>query len=361
MTVLLAIGTQKGLFLASSDDDRRSWTVSPAHHPGHAIYSVAFDTRGSAARVLAGVDSSHFGPSVLVSDDLGKSWQEPESAPLAFPAGAGAAVQRVWQIVPAGPGQPGVVYAGTQPSALWRSTDGGHTYELVTGLWDHPHRPEWGEGFGGQAIHTILPHPDDPARMLVAMSTGGVYRTTDGGESWAPANRGIKAYFLPDPWPEFGQCVHKVARDGADPDRYYAQNHHGVYRTTDGGDNWESIAGTLPADFGFPIVAHPSRGGTVWNFPLVSDGQRQPVDLKCRVYRSTDSGDHWQAQQDGLPGDPYYPVVLRDAMCTDDGSPAGVYFGSRSGDVFASADEGETWSTVAAHLPDVLCVRAVQV
>jgi hypothetical protein len=361
MTELLAIGTQKGLFLATSDDDRQSWKVSSAHFPGLAIYAAAFDTRGPAPRLLVGVDSSHFGPSVVVSDDLGASWQEPETAPLAFPADAGKAVERVWQIAPAGPDEPGVVYAGTQPSALFRSTDGGLTYELVRGLWEHPHRPDWGAGFGGQAVHTILPHPDDPQRVLVAMSTGGVYRTADGGRSWAPSNQGIKARFMPDPWPEFGQCVHKVARDAADPERYYAQNHHGVYRSVDGGATWQSIADTLPADFGFPIVAHPRRGATVWNFPLTSDGQRHPVDLRCRVFRSTDAGDTWQPQSAGLPEEPFYPVVLRDAMCADDADPAGVYFGTRSGEVFASRDEGESWSAVAAHLPDVLCVRAVTV
>ncbi|MEU8231995.1 exo-alpha-sialidase [Actinoplanes sp. NPDC048967] len=355
MTELIAIGTKKGLFLATSEDDRRSWQLSSAHFPGMSIYAVAIDNRGPRPRLLAGVDSSHFGPSVAISDDLGATWEEPDVAPLAFPADAGVAVERVWQITPAASG---VVYAGVQPSALFRSEDGGRTYELVRALWDHPHRPEWGAGFGGQAVHTVLPHPEDPDRVLVAMSTGGVYRTTDGGASWAPANTGIKAYFLPDPWPEFGQCVHKVARDGADPEHYYAQNHHGVYRTVDGGDTWQSIAGTLPADFGFPIVAHPRRGGTIWSFPLVSDGQREPVDLRCRVFRSTDAGENWEPQQAGLPEEPFYQVVLRDAMCADDAEPAGVYFGTRSGEVFASRDEGESWTTVAAHLPDVLCVRA---
>ncbi|GID98334.1 sialidase family protein [Amorphoplanes digitatis] len=355
MTELLAIGTKKGLLLAISDDDRQSWKIGSAHFSGHSIYAVAIDTRGAAPRLFVGLESSHFGPSVAISDDLGETWQEPDKAPLAFPADTGAAVERVWQIVPAAGD---VVYAGVQPSALFRSEDGGRTYELVRALWDHPHRPEWGAGFGGQAIHTILPHPDDPQRMLVAMSTGGVYRTSDGGASWAPSNEGIKAYFLPDPWPEFGQCVHKVARDGADPDRFYAQNHHGVYRSVDGGGTWQTIADTLPADFGFPIVAHPRRGGVVWNFPLVSDGQREPVDQHCRVFRSTDGGDTWQPQQAGLPTEPFHVCVLRDAMCADDAEPVGVYFGTRSGEVFASRDEGETWSTVVAHLSDVLCVRA---
>lgn len=353
MTLLLAIGTKKGLFLATSED-RRSWEVGPAQFSGRAVYAIGLEKD----RILVGFDSEHFGPSTALSADGGRSWEEPEEAPIAFPAGTGATVQRVWQITPAG-GL--VVYAGTQPSALWRSADGGRSYQLVEGLWNHPHRPQWGAGFGGQAIHTILPDPRNPERILVAMSTGGVYRTEDGGETWAPSNDGIKAYFLPDPWPEFGQCVHKVARDGADPDVFYAQNHHGVYRSSDGGGSWQSIADTLPADFGFPIVAHPTRGGTVWNFPLHSDGERQPEGLRCRVFRSRDAGDTWQPMERGLPGEPYYPVVLRDAMCVDDGDPAGVYFGSRSGDVFASADEGETWSTVVSHLPDVLVTRAVTV
>nr|WP_296067541.1 sialidase family protein [uncultured Actinoplanes sp.] len=359
MTVLLAVGTRKGLFLATSDDERRSWQVGPAQFPGTAIYTVGVDARGPHPRLLAAVDNSHFGPSVAISDDLGGTWQEPETAPIAFPSDAGATVERVWQIVPAGPDEPGVIYAGSQPSALFRSADGGHSFELVRGLWDHPHRPHWAAGFGGQAVHTILPHPADPDRMVVAMSTGGVYRTSDGGGTWSPANSGIKAYFLPDPWPEYGQCVHRVARDAGDPDRMYAQNHHGVYRTTDGGDTWESIAATLPSDFGFPIVAHPRRSGTIWNFPLISDGRRYPAEFRCRVFRSTDGGDKWEAQSEGLPGDPYYPVVLRDAMATDDGEPAGVYFGTKAGEVFATADEGETWARVVAHLPDVLSVRAV--
>jgi photosystem II stability/assembly factor-like uncharacterized protein len=361
MTVLLAIGTQKGLFLARSEDDRRSWQIGPAHFPMQAVYSVAVDTRRSTPRLLAGAQSSHFGPSVAISDDLGATWQEPDAAPLAFPVDTGAAVERVWQIAPAGESEPDVVYAGTQPSALFRSGDGGRTYELVRSLWDHPHRPQWGAGYGGQAIHTILPHPDDPERILVAMSTGGVYLTADGGKTWTASNEGIKAYFLPDPWPEFGQCVHKVARDATDPARFYAQNHHGVYRSTDGGGSWQSIADTLPSDFGFPIVAHPHRTGTLWNFPLGADGNRHPVDLRCRVYRSTDAGDTWQPQDTGLPDGPFYPAVLRDAMSTDDAEPAGVYFGTRSGEVFGSSDEGESWSQIAAHLPDVLCVRAVTI
>ncbi|MDG4833093.1 exo-alpha-sialidase [Solwaraspora sp. WMMD1047] len=361
MTVLLAIGTAKGLFLATSTDDRVSWQLSGPHFPMTAVYAVGIDRRRATPRLLASTTSSHFGPSVATSDDLGASWREPESAPVAFPVDTDASLGRVWQFAPGPASEPDVVYAGTEPSALFRSTDGGITYELVRALWDHPHRPEWGAGYGGQAIHTVLPHPDDPARLLVAMSSGGVYRTADGGATWTPGNTGIRAYFLPDEWPEFGQCVHKVARDPADPERLYAQNHHGVYRSDDGGERWSSIADGLPADFGFPMVAHPHRSGVIYNFPLVADGERFPPDRRCRVYRSTDAGTSWEALSKGLPAEPFYPAVLRDAMSVDDAPTAGVYFGTRSGEVYASRDEGDSWSQVAAHLPDVLCVRAAVV
>ncbi|QSB13638.1 exo-alpha-sialidase [Natronosporangium hydrolyticum] len=360
MGTILMIGTGKGLFLARSDDDRRSWQVTGPHYAMTAVYAVAIDRRRSVPRLLAGVTSSHFGPTVATSDDLGGSWHEPAQAPVAFPADTGVALERVWQIAPGPASRPERVYIGTQPSALFVSDDGGVSYELVRSLWDHPHRPQWEAGFGGQAIHTVLPRPDDPATVLVAMSTGGVYRSTDGGGSWAPGNTGIRADFLPDPWPEFGQCVHKVARDADDPHRLYAQVHHGVYRSDDDGQSWVSIAAGLPSDFGFPMVAHPRTAGVVWNFPLTADSHRFPPDAKCRVFRSRDAGGSWEPLTAGLPTEPFYPSVLRDAMSVDDEDPAGVYFGTRSGEVYASRDEGDSWSQVVAHLPEVLCVRAAR-
>jgi len=361
MTVLLSIGTGKGLFLATSSDDRKFWEVSGPHFPMTGVYAVAIDKRRGSPRLLAGITSSHFGPSVATSDDLGGSWDEPDHAPVAFPERTGTALERVWQIAPGPADQPERVYAGTQPSALFVSDDGGRTYDFVDGLWDHPHRPNWGAGFGGQAVHTVLPDPRDPAAVLVAMSTGGVYRTADAGANWSASNTGIKAYFLPDPFPEYGQCVHKVARDAANPDRLYIQNHHGVYRSDDAGATWQSIADGLPTDFGFAMVAHPHRADVIYNFPIKADGRRFPPDERCRVYRSSDGGTSWEALSDGLPEEPFYPTVLRDAMCVDDVDPAGVYFGTRSGEVYASRDEGDSWSQVAAHLPDILCVRAATV
>jgi len=355
---LLAIGTGKGLFLARSRDAAR-WEPTDLLHPMNAVYAVAVDDRVDPPRLLVSASSEHWGPTVLVSDDLGGTWQEPDRAVLAFPADAGASVERIWQLCPS-PAEPGVVWAGTQPSALWRSEDGGASFELVRALWDHPHRAHWAGGYGGQAIHTILPHPTDPQRIVVAMSTGGVYRSDDGGASWEAANRGVSAYFMPDPQPEYGQCVHKVARDSSDPERLYLQNHHGVYRSDDGATSWTSIADGLPADFGFGMASSPVHGDEAFTAPVSGDGIRVPPDESCRVYRTTDAGRTWLPLDKGLPQEPYFGIVLRDALTTarvsDDAT--GVYFGTRTGDVFASPDDGESWTTVAEHLPDVLCVRA---
>ncbi len=354
--VLLAVGTAKGLFLARSSD-RRTWQVSEPHFVMNGVYAVAIDTRGSTPRLLVSATSEHWGPSVFSSDDLGATWHEPDHGALTFPADTGAALGRVWQLAPS-PTEPDVVWAGTEPSALFRSTDRGEHFDLVRSLWDHPHRTEWGAGFGGQAIHTVLPHPTDPARIVVAMSTGGVYRSEDAGASWTASNTGVKAYFNPDPWPEFGQCVHKVARDAADPDRLYLQNHHGVNRSDDDGRTWTSIADDLPTDFGFAMVAHPNRGGTAYNYPITADRDRMPPDHACRVYRTDDAGKTWTPLTEGLPQRDYYDIVLRDAMCTDGADPAGIYFGTRGGQVYGSADEGDHWATIAPTLPGVLCVRA---
>lgn len=362
-TVLLMIGTRKGLWLAVSRDGRASWEVTGPRFSMTEVYSVAIDTRGPAPRLLAGVSSEWFGPNVMISDDLGESWAEPAAAPVAFPAGTDASLRRIWQIAPGPADEPGVVYAGTEPSALFRSTDGGISFELVRGLWDHPHRPDWQPGFGGQAIHTVVPHPADPKRITVAMSGGGVYRTADGGVSWSAANVGIRASFLPEgmQYPEFGQCVHKIAPCPRRPERLYAQNHHGVYRSDDGADSWVSIADGLPSDFGFAMVTHPGREGVIYNFPLTADAERFPPGGRCVVYRGTEAGNSWEACTAGLPRDGFWTTVLRDAMCVDDVDPTGVYFGSRTGEVYASRDEGDSWIRAAAHLPDVTCVRAAVV
>ncbi|MGA8117209.1 MAG: exo-alpha-sialidase [Actinocatenispora sp.] len=359
-TVLLAVGTGKGLFLATSAD-RSAWQVTGPHFAMTDVYAIGIDIRPARPRLLIGMTSEHFGPSVAVSDDLGASWQEPDHAPVSFPEDTGESLARVWQLAPGPADQPDVVYAGVEPSALFRSEDGGRSFALVRGLWDHPHRPEWTPGFGGKAVHTVLPHPSDPTRVTVAMSTGGVYRSTDGGTSWRAANNGIRVGFMPDPFPEFGQCVHKVSQHPQRPEQLFAQNHGGVYRSDDGGGRWTSIAAGLPSDFGFPMVSHPHRPGVVYTFPLVADSYRMPPDGRCRVFRSDDAGENWTALSRGLPQEGFHTVVLRDAMSTDDADPAGIYFGTRSGEVYGSNDEGDSWQRIAAHLPDVLCVRAAVV
>ena len=205
-------------------------------------------------------------------------------------------------------------------------------------------------------MHTVLPDPASE-RVTVAMSTGGVYVSEDGGHEWAPRNHGITAVFMPDQLPEYGQCVHKVAVDASGPDRMYAQNHFGVFRTDDGGGSWASIADGLPADFGFPVVASPRTPGTAWVVPLVADMQRVPPDGRLRVYRTTDAGQTWTESGRGLP-DNAWTAVVRDAFCADTSDPTGIYLGTRDGCLYASADEGDTFDLVADHLPDVLVVRA---
>ncbi|MEO3755317.1 exo-alpha-sialidase [Streptomyces sp. B6B3] len=359
--VLLAVGTRKGLFLARRPVDRRGgpgWEFEGPHFAAQAVYAVAVDRRGDRPRLLVGADSSHFGPSVFRSDDLGASWQEPGRPAVAFPDGTDASLERVWQLQPAGAAEPDVVYAGTEPGALFRSADGGETFELMRPLWDHPTRERWEPGGGGLGLHTVLTDPRDPRAVTVAVSAGGVYRTTDGGGSWFPSNSGVQVVFQPERFPDFGQCVHKVARDPELADRLFLQNHWGVYRSDDAGGSWTSIGDGLPSDFGFPIVTHPRRSGVAYVFPLNADTDRVPAGRRCRVYRTDDAGAGWQELGVGLPDAPHHGAVLRDAMCTDDADPAGVYFGNRNGEVFGSADDGDSWSQLVAHLPDVLCVRA---
>ncbi len=355
MTTILMIGTRKGLWIGRSED-RDAWTFTGPHHDMEDVYSCLVDARDGTPRLYAGASSPWLGPQVRWSDDLGETWQETPGGAVRFPDGVDATVERIWQLVPGV--QPEVVYAGTEPGAVFRSTDRGATFTLEQALWDHPHRKEWNAGFGGQAFHTLLPHPSDPASLTAAISTGGVYQTTDGGASWTPRNQGIRADFYPEEmrYPEFGQCVHKVTRHPSRPERLYAQNHGGVYRSDDEGVSWVSIGDDLPSDFGFPIVVHPHRPDTIYVFPLGGGDRRYPPEAKARVWRSDDAGESWASYGDGLP-DPCYVGVMRDAMCADSHDPAGLYLGARNGSVWASADDGDSWRRIVGELPDVMAVK----
>jgi photosystem II stability/assembly factor-like uncharacterized protein len=355
-TVLL-VGTRKGLWVGSSDEAREKWEFSGPHFDMEEVYSCMVDTRSDPPRLYAGASSSWVGPRVRRSDDFGATWTEGDDGGIRFPEGSGASVERVWQLV-AGH-EPETVWAGTEPGAVWRSSDGGRTFALEQAPWDHPQRPEWGAGFGGQAFHTILPHPDDPDSVTVAISTGGVYQTSDGGGSWEPRNKGIRADFLPEgqQYPEFGQCVHKVTRHPSRPERLYLQNHGGVYRSDDHAASWDYIGDGLAADFGFPIVVHPNEPDTIFVFPNNGGDGRHPPEGRARVWRSRDAGETWEELGNGLP-DTFWVSVMRDAMCADDHDSPGIYFGARNGAVWGSTDAGESWRQIVANLPDVMSVRA---
>ncbi|MER6606219.1 exo-alpha-sialidase [Streptomyces sp. NPDC000927] len=357
--VLLTVGTRKGLFIGRGRGG--AWEFGGPHFNAQAISSIAIDRRGRVPRLLVGGDSAHWGPSVFHSDDLGRSWIEPGQPAVKFPQFTGSSLERVWQLQPAGAEAPDVVYAGTEPAALFRSRDGGVSFELIRPLWEHPTRSAWVPGGGGEGLHTVLTDPRDAGAVTVAVSAAGVFRTRDGGASWAPANKGVSASFLPGPDPVFGQCVHKVARDAVDLDRLYLQNHWGVFRSDDSGDHWTDIGGSLPSDFGFAMAAHPHRADTAYVFPINADVDRVPAEHRCRVFRTGNAGGTWEPLSTGLPEEAHYGTVLRDALCTDDADPAGVYFGNRNGEVYASADDGDSWRQLASHLPDVLCVRAAVV
>ena len=357
MTVVVLAGTTKGLFVFTADEARTKWEMSGPHFRGEEIYAAALDTRGGRNRLLVGATSSHWGPSVYRSDDMGATWVEPAADTLAFPPTTGAAVARVWQLQPASEAQPDVVFAGVEPAALFRSDDAGETFRLDEGLWNHEHRPQWQPGGGGLCLHTIVPDPAGGDRMAVAVSAAGFYRTLD-GQSWEAANTGITAPFLPEPTPEFGQCVHKVARHPANPDTLFLQHHWGVYRSDDFGGKWTEIgADALPSTFGFPVVADPNRPGTAYVLPLESDYFRCTPEGKLRVYRTTDEGQTWDALDNGLPQENAYLTVLRDGFTADSLDPAGLYIGTRTGEVYGSPDAGESWGELARHLPPVLCVK----
>lgn len=359
--VLILVGTMKGAFILRAGKKRAKWEVGGPYFPGSAVYAMTYDARGGRHRIWAAPASMHWGALLRSSDDFGKSWSNAEEAVLKFPESAGAALAQVWQIIPGRDAEPETLYCGVEPAALFVSRDGGNSWSLNEGLWNHQQRPRWEPGGGGLGLHTILPDPTDPNRMHVAISTAGVYATDDNGTTWHPSNKGVRADFLPDKYPEFGQCVHKVAQSSLRPERMYLQNHWGLYRSDDRGESWTDIANGVPSDFGFALAAHPRDPDAAWIVPLESDGFRCTPEGKLRVYGTRNAGASWEPQEAGLPQDGAYETVLRDGLATDSLDPAGVYFGTRSGKVFASADEGAKWKLVVDGLPPVTCVKTAVV
>jgi photosystem II stability/assembly factor-like uncharacterized protein len=300
----------------------------------------------------------HWGPSVRSSDDYGRSWTSGEGRSVRFPEDTGRAVAQIWQLASGGAGTPDTLYCGVEPAALFESRDGGRTWEPTQGLLNHEHQPRWQPGGGGLCLHTIVLDPSDPKRMLIAISTGGVYRSDDGGNTWSARNTGVRAEFLPDKHPEFGQCVHKVVNHPSRPERLFLQNHWGLYRSDDWGDTWKDIANGVPSDFGFAMEMHPHDPDTVYIVPLESDMFRCTPEAKLRVYRTTNAGASWEPLTNGLPQSGAYETVLRDALAADTFESAGIYFGTRSGKVFGSNDEGASWTGIVDGLPPVVCVKA---
>ena len=358
---LVLVGTVKGLFVLRSNAARKRWDTGGPYSVGSPVYTAALDSRQGRNRLWWAQQSFRWGTSLLSSDDFGKTATAPETYPIKFPADAGWTLKNIWQICLGGDDQPDLMYCGVEPSALFESRDAGKTWSLVKGLFDHPHRAKWTPGGGGQCLHTILPHPVDPKRMIVAMSTGGCYRTDDGGANWQARNEGVRAEFLPEKYPEFGQCVHKIGVNRAEPDRLYLQNHWGLYRSDDFGNSWRDIAKGVPSDFGFCLVVHPHDPDTAYIVPIESDEYRCTPEGKLRVYRTRNGGGSWEPLTRGLPQKNALETVLRDAMAADTLDPAGIYFGTRSGKVYGSNDEGKSWQLIQEGLPPVVCVKAAVV
>jgi len=354
-TVLVLVGTKRGLFLLHSRD-RETWSVEEAGLPGHSIYYAALDQR-DGRRLFVADNGVFFGSFLRYSDDFGHSWHEPEQG-IEFPESSGLKLSNIWVIEPGRLDEPGTVYAGVDPASLWVSTDGGVTWNLNAGLANHPTREQWQPGAGGLCLHTIIPDPSNASRMWIGISAVGCMRTDDAGHSWVFANKNTRAGFLPTTYPEFGQCIHRLVQHPSRPDVLYQQNHCGIYKTTNAGEDWIDIQQNLPSEFGFPIALDTHQPDTV--FVVVEDPEgRNNVGKQFAIYRTENGGEEWQPLTKGLPEGPGVRLgVLRHAMCTDTNDPCGVYVGTNTGQLFASHDRGDSWQLIADFLPPIYSVTA---
>jgi hypothetical protein len=353
--VIVLVGTTKGAFFFHSDAERKSWDMTGPHLDGWEIYSLCgVGGNGKGGRVFAGTSHFVYGTTIRVSEDLGASWEQVEAGP-GYSEESGAKLKRIWQITPGHPSQPGTFFAGVDEAGLFASRDDGVTWSEVTGLTRHPTREQWAPGNGGLCLHTILIDPADAARMWVGISAVGVFRTDDGGESWKVCNYGLPQVATGVQNDDVGRCVHKLVLDPKQPNTLYCQFHGGVLKSTDAADTWHHIETGLPSNFGFPMVV--TRSGDLFVIPLESDMQRHVKDGRLAVYRSRDGGESWAPVGRGLPEQPHYVGVLRDAMAVDSLDPAGIYFGTSMGEVFCSPDAGESWTRLPGQFPRITSIK----
>jgi hypothetical protein len=363
--VRVLVGTRKGAFVLTSDGKRERWDVSGPHFAGWEIYHL----KGSPAepnRLYASQSSGWFGQLIQRSDDGGATW-EPVGNAFVYDGTPGThqwydgtqhpwEFKRVWHLEPSLT-DPDTVYAGVEDAAMFRSVDGGQNWQELSGLRQHTSGSSWQPGAGGMCLHTILLDPSTPGRMFIAISAAGAFRSDDGGETWQPINRGLRSEFMPNPESEVGHCVHNLAMHASRPGVLFMQKHWDVMRSDNAGDLWHEISGNLPSDFGFPIAVHAHEPDTIYVVPIKSDSEHFPPDGKLRVYRSRTGGNEWEALANGLPQSDCYVNVLRDAMAVDTLDSCGVYFGTTGGQVYASANSGDTWAPIVRDLPAVLSIE----
>ncbi len=364
--VRILVGTRKGAFVLTADGARKRWDVSGPHFAGWEIYHV----KGSPAdpsRIYASQSSGWFGQQIQRSDDGGGSWA-PVNNEFVYDGVPGThqwydgtphpwEFKRVWHLEPS-LGDPDTVYAGVEDAALFRSTDGGKSWRELAGLRGHGSGPSWQPGAGGMCLHTVLLDPANRDRLFIAISAAGAFRSGDAGTTWRPVNRGLVSKYIPDPTAEVGHCVHRIAMHPSRPRVLFMQKHWDVMRSDDAGDSWHEVSGNLPTDFGFPIEVHAHEPETIYVVPITSDSEHFPPEGKLRVYRSRTGGGEWEALTTGLPQRDCYVNVLRDAMSVDSLDPCGVYFGTTGGQVYASANAGDSWAPIVRDLPAVLSVEA---
>jgi photosystem II stability/assembly factor-like uncharacterized protein len=363
--VRVLVGTRKGAFVLSADGARKDWKVDGPFFGGWEMYHL----KGSPAdpnRIYASQSTGWHGQVMQRSDDGGKTWNAVGND-FSYATVPGThqwydgtphpwEFARVWHLEPSLT-DPDTVYAGVEDAALFRSVDGGQSWQELPGLREHGSGPHWQPGAGGMCLHTIMIDPSNPERMYIAISAAGAFRTEDGGKSWKPINKGLRSEFIPDPAAEVGHCVHHVAMHKSRPDVLFMQKHWDVMRSDDAGDNWHEVSGNLPTDFGFVIDVHAHQPETIYVVPIKSDSEHFPLDGKLQVFRSKSGGNEWEALSKGLPQSNCFVNVLRDAMSVDSLDKCGIYFGTTGGQVYASADEGDTWNAIVHDLPAVLSVE----